>query len=134
MSYNLQKTIEQSKSILSLGPNWDDNGALPISEKTWNKAINFITDIQNSLDYLEVFREIMPVPVIGPCANGSIDIHWSSKNWSLLINVSENDGIDSDYYGEIKDTMSIKGTFDSSKLIDGQGNYIFAAFFIATPG
>lgn len=79
----LDKEIEASRQILGLEDNWDGEGAVRISKETWNKAVTFLNNHRIAWD-LE-----RNVPTISPVNDGSVDLHWKSERFEVLINIKE---------------------------------------------
>jgi hypothetical protein len=105
----LDAAIEKSRQILTLPPDWDDEGAQPISEATWRKATGWLREFAKTL--LSKHSTALPAPKISPCADGSIDLLWRTEKLKLLVNIQPSDEPDSDFYGETTDGLKIKGTF-----------------------
>jgi len=97
----IAKKIEDSKGILSLEDDWDSQGAVRISPKTFNNACNLLIDYSKKV--LSTYKISINVPHINPCNNGSIDLVWKNEKARLLINVkSNNEKIIASGYGYLK--------------------------------
>jgi hypothetical protein len=94
----IERAIGDSRSILRLPDDWDEEGAVRIQERTWSKAVNLLRRAASSL--YETSRQRLPVPRINACADGSVDLYWKTDQFTLLINVKKEDGVGSDFYGE----------------------------------
>lgn len=105
----MEKEIQQSREMLELQEDWDDNGAAPITADTWNRAINFLRQLAE--DYESAMRSAAPVPTISPCPDGSIDLLWKTERFQLLVNVQPRDANESDFYGQTALGLKVKGTF-----------------------
>jgi hypothetical protein len=81
---DLVQEINDSKYILDLQENWDENGALPISPKVYLKAIVFLTTYAKQI--FNIHKTIIQSPEINPCPDGSIDLSWRTDLVRLLIN------------------------------------------------
>ncbi|MBA7567308.1 hypothetical protein ES708_09018 [subsurface metagenome] len=109
--------IEESKYILQLKDNWDDEGSPSYKKSTWIKTIKFIINLSNSaLDKCDL---IIPRPKIYHGSNGSIDILWKNEDFRLLINVPEDIESSATFYGDDYDKQKIEGTFNPGKLNSG---------------
>jgi hypothetical protein len=84
----LEKIIENSKGLLSLKANWDDEWAIPIKKEIWNLAIKTLREIYKD-DILKKFTE----PCISPTINWGIDISWITDDYSILIWIFEDEDI-----------------------------------------
>jgi len=107
--------IDQTKSkLLALKDNWDGEGAKKYKKDTWERATQFIKKI-----YVHLWRQtqkLITPPNILPGPDGSIDFHWKTPKFDLLINIPEDPEepatFSSDDYGQ----NTIKGTFDPNKI------------------
>jgi hypothetical protein len=95
--------------MLELPENWDDEGALRIDEATWERATEFLRKTARQI--LAENKVIFLVPMIHPCPNGSIDLHWKNSQFELLLNIPPLSKEFGDFYGETKDGLTIKGAF-----------------------
>jgi hypothetical protein len=103
----LRRAIQEARRILALQDNWDGEEAKPITESTFTRAANLLIQTARAIYHLMGTR--IPVPVISPCADGSIDLYWKHKSFKLLVNVQPAEA-QSDFYGESENGF-IKGTF-----------------------
>ena len=90
------KVIENSRDILDLRPGWDDENALQILPRVWDKAVKFML---NYVQYIYNYSGIkISAPSIDPCRDGSIDLSWRTQTARLLINIKDNEL--ASYYGD----------------------------------
>ncbi|HYM60338.1 MAG TPA: hypothetical protein VEZ11_05540 [Thermoanaerobaculia bacterium] len=108
--HDLDSAIEMSKSLLDLGPDWDDAGAKPIDASTWKRATGFLR--RTMAKATRSAGPSVPVPRISPCSDGSIDLFWKRPGFQLLINIQPSGTVASDFYGETPNGFELKGTFD----------------------
>ena len=116
---SLEKIIEESKSILNLKENWDDEGALPVDEELYYKSLYILKKYYRFSDHSSEIK----LPQISLCRDGSIDLYWNDLQWSnsLLVNVSKKDNkFDICYYGDkiINNIISdvIRGNIEENQL------------------
>ena len=103
----LKQEIQNSKYILKLTNNWDENGALPISPMIYDSAIRFLQNY--TLFIFKKYKTIIETPSINPVNNGSIDLEWHTPNARLLVNIRDTQN--AYYYGDQhKNINSIKGS------------------------
>lgn len=105
----LEATLEDSRSMLELPQNWDDDGAEKIQEETWGRAADFLRATARRVS--EAGRLIFPIPNLNPCPDGSIDLHWKNELFELLLNIPPVSRGAGDFYGESRDGLTIKGSF-----------------------
>lgn len=106
----LELEIRRSQAMLALPENWDDSDARPIQRSTWDRAI---TCLRRLVSYCSGgIGGAVPVPVISPCADGSIDIFWRRTEFQLLVNIPSDPTHSSEFYGETRTGMKLKGSFN----------------------
>lgn len=98
---DLRNTIEESRAILTLKDDWDEEGSPRYSESTWNRAQSFL--MKNALQLWRRRKMCFDAPKIQPGPSGSIDLHWRTPNRELLINIPANPEEAISYYGDNKD-------------------------------
>ena len=102
--------IDSSRELLSRKEDWDDEGANAFSPDTWKRAERFlITQADHAYRTLGI---VIPSPNISGVADGSIDIHWKSANFELLVNVPQKNEPVS-FYGDDFGAATIHGTLTS---------------------
>lgn len=110
----IQERIASSRDILLLEDDWDGEGSPAYRWDTWKRATDFL--LENSRKFEGVFGEPAPVPKIWGGPNGSIDMHWTTSDRELLINVPNGDNDLADYYGDDgRRGERIKGFLDPKK-------------------
>lgn len=105
----IESAITDSRRLLSLPEDWDDEGAARVTELTLQKASGVLR--RAAAVVFRRFGYILPAPSIAPCSDGSVDIFWRTEGFTLLINVSANGPHASNFYGE-KGGVEVKGPFD----------------------
>lgn len=109
---DLLEVVQSSRSILELKDNWDDEGSPAYSEATWNRAVLFF--LKNALWVWKNHATIIDAPRILPGPKGTIDLHWETETYELLINIPIEPSAPATFYGDDRGNLSIKGTFDPS--------------------
>jgi hypothetical protein len=123
----LIKTIELSRGrILGLRDNWDDKGSIGYQEETWKRAAQFVLNSAKLLWDCHV--TVIDIPSLLPGPDGSIDIHWETKQYELAINIPTDPKDMATFYGDDKGALSIKGTLDPSS--ENQGLLLWLKNFI----
>lgn len=105
--------ITESKYILKLEDDWDDDGAKSYKAATWTKAIIFLINYSNWT--FNKLNKKLSTPRILQGPNGSIDIYWKNSNFLFLMNIPEEG--DATYYGEDYKKNKCEGAFDPSDQI-----------------
>ncbi len=111
----LAKEIEESKSLLRLTEDYDDQGGMPISEATWARAIIFITNYANWI--YEKTGKIIDTPQINPGPKESVDILWRNEKYRLLINIPSALNNSVHFYGDNrKGDDNVSGTINENAI------------------
>lgn len=91
----LMIAIAESRYMLDLEYDYDDNRAEPPSRKTWDRAINWLKFCFKLAK--RQFDVQLATPHINQCADGSVDIHWVVREEgrekdaaNCLVNISWN--------------------------------------------
>lgn len=109
----LLQAIEESRWILELEVDWDDKGSPGYSEATWSCAVGFLTrSARNLWEYSGI---CMDIPNIDPGPSGSIDLHWKTASYELLLNVPSDTNTPVRYYGDNYGVRTAKGSLDVSE-------------------
>jgi hypothetical protein len=106
----LESAIERSRWMLDLQENWDEEGSPPIAEATWDVAASFLR--RQAEIYWRHHVAVIPVPHIAPGSDGSIDIHWKTDRFELLVNIYQGPDFTAGFYGEDCGRSKIKGKLD----------------------
>lgn len=123
----INKHIKVSEKILMLKYNWDDDGAKPVNQLVYYRAIKFLESYSNFI-YSELGK-ILIAPDIAPVNDGSIDLEWTLKNSSFLINFKNSKEEVAFYYGEFKENENI--VFDTNGQINTETIQNKFAFYLS---
>lgn len=111
----LKKELNRAReAILELKDDWDGEGSSGYHQTTWDRAEVFVTEHVKS-----VFQKSgrIPIPKILPGPDESIDLHWRTDCFELLVNVPASHDDPVSFYGDdYSDQSSIKGTFDAKSV------------------
>jgi hypothetical protein len=111
------EVIESSRWILDLEDDWDEQGAEGYSEATWGRACGFLAR-QATLARRSLGRDL-PAPAILPGPKGSIDLHWKTRRFELLVNIPREEAKPATFYGDDYGTLCIRGNLNTSEEILG---------------
>jgi len=111
-SIEIESAIEGSRTLVDLKEDWDDEGAKPIAQFTWDLAAEVLRKAARAA--FRRFSYSLPAPSIGPCADGSIDLYWDTSSFKLLINIKPAAGRQSDFYGE-RSGMKLQSLIDPGR-------------------
>ena len=114
LSLTLEKSIEESKKLLLLEDDWDEEGSLGYSDLTWEKAITFLKE--NAINYFNNSGIWLTAPEICPGPDGSIDLLWKLVDRELLINIPVDENESADFYGDDSDNNIIKGKLNLTEM------------------
>lgn len=110
----IARVIRDSHDLMELE---DEEGIRLCDEATWQRAVTFL--INQALWLLNEKRLIMQTPDIWAGPDQSIDLHWESSSYELLINVPADANQPAGFYGDDRGKLKIKGTLDPSRLTEG---------------
>jgi hypothetical protein len=107
LSYRLKhiaEAINDSKVLLDLEEDWDDDGANATNFATYKNAIKFL--VNYSTHILDEFGLVLKKPFIDITRDGSISIQWDTDTAVFLIIFKKNKNEFAYYYGQEKETNS----------------------------
>lgn len=113
----IEGAIESSRDLIDIEDDWDGEGSPGYLEQTWRRAAQFVREYAAHLaaDYgLKI-----PAPGILPGPDGSIDIHWESDSFELLVNIPADANERAEFYGDDHGSIYIKGNLDPSRVNQG---------------
>jgi hypothetical protein len=116
---HILEVIEQSKHILTLEDDWDEEGSQAYTLATWERATTFLQ--LGARQLWEENQVALEAPKILPGPSGSIDLHWKMARRELLINIPESVGKPANFYGDDSSShdqvpsQTVKGTLDTTK-------------------
>ena len=113
----LAEGILASRWILDLQDNHDGEGSPGYKEETWQRAVDFVRN--NAIWLWQRFGIHVELPEILPGPEGSIDLHWKSVRYDLLVNMPATASARATFYGDDRRGTFIKGAFDSSACNQG---------------
>ncbi len=109
------KDIEDTiAKILNLQENWDGEGGKCYNKETLYRAAEFVKKLSFAL-WRKTQKLITP-PKILPGPDGSIDVHWKSPKFDLLVNIPENPDESASFASDDYEKNTVKGTFDQKKI------------------
>jgi len=101
----IENAIVRSRWLLELKEGWDEEGSPSIDKSTWEVAASFLRRQAHHFT-------IIPVPHIMPGSDGSIDIHWKTERFELLVNISKGPVFVVSFYGDDYGRSKIEGELD----------------------
>jgi hypothetical protein len=110
----LSTAIRESRTMLDLSDDWDDEGSPRILESTWRRATEYLRRHAELL-YIRSGTRI-PTPRILPGPDGSVDLHWKTDRRELLLNVPAQAAEPATFYGDAFGTNSFKGKLDTEAV------------------
>ncbi len=112
LSPGIKRAIDESRRILELEDNWDDEGSPRYEESTLIRATTFL--VRTAQEYYKLYNIWIDAPRILHGPEGSIDLHWKTPSHELLINIPANSESPVEFYGDSGNSKSIKGQLDFS--------------------
>ena len=110
---HVAEAIEQSRPLLDLADDWDDEGTPGYAEVTWDRAVEFLA---RTATRLWEQHGIRPETVaVLPGARGGIGLDWRAPGHELLVSVPVDPTQDALFYGDDgSGGRKIKGALDTS--------------------
>ena len=109
---HIAEAVDASRTMLELEDDWDREGSRGYAEATWKRATQFVS--KHARWAWEKCGVRIDAPRIRPGPEGSIDLHWKTENYELLLNVPSNGEEPASFYGDDYGKFTIKGTLDPS--------------------
>jgi len=108
---HLGPKIAESREILELADDWDDEGSPGYQEDTWERASGFL--VRSVIALWEAHGIVTDHALILPGPNGSVDLDWRAHGRELLINVPSDPSEPATCHGDDgAGGRRIKGTLD----------------------
>ena len=99
----IRQTVDEAKKrLLALEENWDGEGSPAYQERTIESATTFLYELVEKSETLEATK----VRIL-PASEGSIDLHWKTELFELLVNFRPDGSVS--YYGDDYCENSIQG-------------------------
>ena len=92
---HVRNAIENSRSLLALGDDWDEEGSPLIKKETWQLAAHVLYVHAKHMLSLGC---IIDAPDLTPGPAGGIDLHWDTPAYEMLINVPADVAIEGGFY------------------------------------
>ncbi len=118
----INAAIDESRKLMDLPDNWDDEGSPPYSERTWRRATEFLRN--HALWLWERHETVLEVPQILPGPNGGIDLYWKNENAELLLNIPADPAQPLTCYGDSKSGFKVSGPLSDSDYQRGLWSWI----------
>lgn len=121
VSRPISEALKQSRAILDLQDNWDDEGGRRYEPETLSRTASFLE--RYAVRAWTRFGIAIDAPEIGPGPDGSIDLHWNSQKdrFVLLVNIrpAGDPSGPAGFYGRDNQGTTIKGSFDPERVNSG---------------
>src|SRR5450755_3365262 len=99
---NIVDAISESKYLLELEEDWDDEGANVTTFETYKNAVDFVI---TSSKFLNNYNSKLEKPFIDITRDGSISVQWDTPKASFFIIFKKNNKEYAYYYGQEKETQ-----------------------------
>jgi len=107
------QTLQESRSLLELGDDWDGDRTPGFSERTWHRAADFVA--RGATQLLERNGVVTDDVEIMPASDGALGIDWRTATRELLVTIPADPSKDALFYGDDgAGRRTIKGTLDTS--------------------
>lgn len=109
----LENPIIESKYILELKDDWDDEGAVGYNIDSLTTAIDFVMKFNNWI--VSISKGILYTPKFHHGPQGTIDVEWSESNFRLFINIDKRNNKGT-FYSDTSFMQSSEGEFSLDKV------------------
>ena len=106
----LADIVSSSRFMLHLEPDWNGEGANPISRDTYLRTLEFLKT-NMAWATTEDGRQF-PLPRIMPGVNGNVDLVWKSNDTIIIIRFKEDEYNTADFFGDDLSGNRFKTTLD----------------------
>jgi hypothetical protein len=107
------EVFESSRALLELEDDWDGNGGQSFTEDHWRLVIRFIAD---NVAWLWQRRGMtIEAPEISPGPGQTIDVHWQTTAFEMLVNIPADVAQPAQFYGDDAVGHDLKGKLDLSR-------------------
>lgn len=110
---DVEQAIRNSEKILQLKDDWDEEGSPGYKFETWKRAVDFVR--LHCYTAWRISGKSVPAPNVFPGPDGSIDVHWRTEEFELLVNVPADLSRPATFYGDDYVDICIKGTVVTSR-------------------
>jgi hypothetical protein len=107
---------DSSRWILDLPERFDGENSPRYDPQTWDRAIEFVRGVAATGKALGA--RYLPSPEVLPGPEGSIDIHWQTATFEMLVNVPANPEDPVAFYGDDYGKSKLKGSNGPSESQD----------------
>lgn len=127
IKYQLNHTLTQIQSLEDVIERstlaWEDEEHTKSSKATIERVSMFLSDY--SVFILRKYLKVLPVPSIGACRDGSIDLFWDHENFYFLINIENSAPWEGRFIGKPKSkSNTLKGECVTDTIQDYIANWI----------
>ena len=109
---HIEEAIRGARWILEIQPDEDSGVTERYSEATLDRAGEFLR--RHALWLWNNHHVIIDAPRLEPGPNGSIDIHWKTRRYELLVNIRRDPSAPAGFYGDDYGSIAVEGTLDPS--------------------
>lgn len=103
---------------------WDGQGSPAYDREVFRRANVVYQELAHMV--LDQAGRVVPTPAVGPGPKGSVDLHWLTDQFELLINIPSDPEEPLPYYGDDFGVEKVKGT-----IVPGAPSSFLAAWFAA---
>ncbi len=109
----LTEALNESRWMLALHNNWDDEGSPGYAEATWERAARFLID---SAKFVQELGLVFAIPKVQNGPEGTIDLYWETPHAKLLLNIPVELESPANYYGHRMDGSETRGSLNTSHI------------------
>lgn len=109
----LADALNESRWMLDLRDNWDDEGSPSYAQATWERAARFLI---NSAKFVQDLGLVFAIPKVQNGPEGTIDLYWETPDAKLLLNIPTEWEAPANYYGHKADGSETRGSLNTAHI------------------
>lgn len=109
----LAEALNESRWMLDLHNNWDDEGSPGYAKATWERTARFLID---SAKFVQGLGLVFAIPKVQNGPEGTIDLYWETSYAKLLLNIPVEWEAPANYYGHKTDGSETRGFLNTAHI------------------
>ena len=111
---DLDSSLDEAAARLKgLGDDYDGEGSKGYSEEVVQRAADFVRS--QAVELWKKQHLLIEIPDLGAGPDGTVDVHWRTAKYELLVNVPEHHSAPASFYGDDYGRLKVRGTIEIGK-------------------
>jgi hypothetical protein len=108
---------DSANALLALAEDFDGEGSKRYSKAVVDRATHFVHLQAEAL--WNKHATLLTIPDLGPGPDGTIDLHWRTPSYELLVNIPADRKSFASFYGDDYGKMKLRGTLNPEEPNEG---------------